>query len=110
MSLPRRREALAPWDLQPGSTMTNATVTTVTSGPNERTMILRYKNGEKTIRVPNGIPVVTTKAGDKSLLVVGAKVILTGQMQNGQPVEPCASWLVATGSRRRCEGRQGHPH
>ena len=34
-----------------------------------RTMTLRYKNGEKTIRVPEGIPIVTVKPGERSLLV-----------------------------------------
>jgi hypothetical protein len=79
-------EGHRPWDLQPGSTMTNATVKTVTSGPNDRTMVLHYQDGEKTIHVPNGIPVVTTKAGDRSLLVAGAKVIVTEEMRNGQGV------------------------
>jgi hypothetical protein len=79
-------EGHRPWDLQPGSTMTNATVATITRGADDRTMTLRYKDGEKTIRVPNGVPVVTMKAGDKSLLVVGAKVVVTEQMRDGQAV------------------------
>jgi hypothetical protein len=89
-------EGHRPWDLSPGSTMTNATVTTVTSGANDRTMTLRYKDGEKTIHVPNGVPIVTTKAADRSLLVAGAKVIVTEQMRSGQ--------LVAT---RVLVGRDG---
>jgi hypothetical protein len=79
-------EGHRPWDLQPNSTMTNATVTKLTAGNNERTMTLRYKDGEKTIRVPNGVPIVTMKPGDRSLLVTGAKVIVTEQVVNGQPV------------------------
>jgi hypothetical protein len=74
-----------PWDLQPGSTMTNATVTTVSSGAKGRTMTLRYKDGEKTIVVPNGIPIVTVKPADRSLLVPGAKVLVFAQVRNGQP-------------------------
>src|SRR5262252_10571298 len=50
-------EGHRPWDLQTGSTMTNATVTAVKAGPNERIITLHYKDGEKEIRVPNGIPV-----------------------------------------------------
>ena len=42
-----RGEGHRPWDLLPNSTMTNATVTTITSGPNDRTMTLRYKDGER---------------------------------------------------------------
>lgn len=43
-------------------------------------------DGEKTIRVPNGVPIVTMKPGDRSLLTAGAKVIVTEQVVNGQPV------------------------
>jgi hypothetical protein len=81
-----RGEGHRPSDLLPNSTMTNATVTTITSGPNDRTMTLRYKDGEKVIHVPNGVPVVTQQPGDKSLLVAGAAVIVTEQMQDGHAV------------------------
>jgi hypothetical protein len=79
-------EGHRPWDLLPNSTMTNATVTSVTPGPNDRTITLRYKDGEKKVVVPNGIPIVTNKPGDRSLLVAGAKVIVDERMQNGQAV------------------------
>jgi hypothetical protein len=79
-------EGHRPWDLQPNSTMTNATVAKITPGSNERTMTLRYKDGEQTIRVPNGVPIVTMKPGDRSLLVPGAKVIVNEQVVNGQAV------------------------
>ena len=78
-------EGHSPWDLQPGSQMTNATVGTVVRGAKGRTMTLHYKDGEKTIVVPDGVPVVTLKPGDRSLLVPGAKVIVTAQVRNGQP-------------------------
>jgi len=78
-------EGHSPWDLQPGSTMTNATVTNVAAGAKGRTMTLRYKDGEKTILVPEGIPVVTIKPADRSILVPGAKVFVFAQMRNGQP-------------------------
>jgi hypothetical protein len=48
-------------------------------------MTLRYKDGEKTIVVPEGIPVVTLKPGDRTLLVPGAKVLVTAQVRDGQP-------------------------
>jgi len=79
-------EGHRPFDLQPGSTMTNATVAAVKSGPNDRVVTLRYKDGEKTIHVPNGVPVVTMKAADKSLLVAGAKVIVSAQPRGGNNV------------------------
>jgi hypothetical protein len=79
-------EGHRPFDLQPGSTMTNATVAAVKPGANDRVVTLRYKDGEKTIHVPNGIPIVTVKAADKSLLVPGAKVVVTGQVRGGKNV------------------------
>ena len=78
-------EGHSAWDLQPGSQMTNATVASIAPSANGRTMTLRYKDGEKTIVVPEGVPVVTLKPGDRSLLVPGAKVIVTAQNRNGQP-------------------------
>ena len=78
-------EGHSQWDLQPGSTMTNATVTEVAPGAKGREMTLRYKDGEKTIVVPEGIPVVTLKPADRSLLVPGAKVLITAQVRNGTP-------------------------
>ena len=79
-------EGHRPMDILPNATMTNATVTAITNGPNERTMTLRYKDGEKTIHVPNGVPVVTMKAGDRSMLVAGAKVTVIEQMRDGHAV------------------------
>ncbi|NKI92328.1 hypothetical protein [Rhizobacter sp. SG703] len=75
-----------PWDLQPGSTMTNATVADVVGQARGRTLRLRYKDGEKTVRVPEGVPVVTVKPGDRALLVPGAKVLVTAQLRDGKPV------------------------
>jgi len=78
-------EGHSQWDLQPGSTMTNATVTAVTPSAKGRSMTLRYKDGAKTIFVPDGIPVVTLQPGDRSLLVPGARVIVTAQNRDGKP-------------------------
>ena len=75
-----------PWDLRPGSTMTNATVADLVASADGRTLKLRYKDGEKTLQVPPGVPVVTFKPGDTGLLVPGAKVLVTAQLRDGQPV------------------------
>jgi len=48
-----------PWDLKPGSMMTNATVAdAVAMNPGGRRMTLKYKDGEKTIVVPDDAPIV----------------------------------------------------
>ncbi len=75
-----------PWDLEPGSTMTNGTVTEMVVAASGRTLKLRYKDGEQTVVVPDDIPIVTFKPGDRSLIVVGAKVLVTAQMRDGKLV------------------------
>jgi len=73
------------WDLQPGSMMTNATVAELAAAPQGRNLTLRYKDGEKTIVVPDNVPVVTFKPGDKALLMPGAKVMVTAQLRDDKP-------------------------
>ena len=76
-----------PFDLLPQSTMTNATVDDVGTVANTaagRTLKLNYKGGEKTVIVPADAPVVTSKPGDKSLLVPGASVSLFAQEVAGK--------------------------
>lgn len=75
-----------PWDLQPGSMMTNATVGELAVTPDGRTLKLRYKGGEQTVQVPAGVPIVSFKPADRSLLVPGARVVLTAQVRDGKPV------------------------
>ena len=71
-----------PWDLKPGSMMTNATVVDVVSaGQGARRMTLKYKDGEKSIVVPEDVPIVTFEPGEKSMLVPGAHVLLTATKQ-----------------------------
>jgi hypothetical protein len=83
-----------PWDLQPGSTMTNATVaqvgeaggaqaggtgstmtnatvTHVDESGGGRKLLLRYADGEKTVVVPPGTPVVRVEKSDRSQLQPG---------------------------------------
>jgi hypothetical protein len=70
-----------PWDLQPGSMMTTATVAeVVTMGPSRR-MTLRYKDGEKVVVVPASAPIVTFEPGDRAMLKAGAHVLLTAVRQ-----------------------------
>jgi hypothetical protein len=78
-------EGHSAWDLQPGSTMTNATVADVVTVAQGRTLKLRYKDGEKTVEVPAGVPIVTFRPGDRSLLMPGAKVLVTAQLRDGKP-------------------------
>ena len=78
-----------PWDLQPQSTMTNATVADLAAAPSSvpggQQLRLTYKGGEKTVIVPRGTPVVTFRPGTDALLVPGAKVLVNAQERNGTP-------------------------
>ena len=74
-----------PWDLVPGSMMTNATVAELAAAPQGRTLTLRYKDGEQTVVVPANVPVVTLVPADRSLLVRGAKLMVTAQERQGRP-------------------------
>jgi len=65
-----------PWDLQPESMMTNATVATVASASDGQTLALKYKDGTQTIKVKPGTPIVTFAPGDRADAKVGAKVFL----------------------------------
>jgi hypothetical protein len=66
-----------PWDLQPESMMTNATVSTVASAADGQTLRLDYKGGgTQTIKVKPGTPIVTFLPGDRSDARVGAKVFV----------------------------------
>lgn len=65
-----------PWDLQPQSTMTNATVADVIGAVQGRTLTLRYKDGEKKVVVPADVPIVTFAPADRSRLTPGAHVFI----------------------------------
>ena len=51
----------------PNGTMTNATVSELSAAPaavpGGQKMVLKYKDGEKTVIVPRGTPIVTFKPG-----------------------------------------------
>jgi hypothetical protein len=65
----------------PATTMTNATVANVAQADQGRKMVLKYQGGEKTVVVPKEAPVVMVEPGDKSLLVAGAHVVLSATRQ-----------------------------
>jgi hypothetical protein len=65
-----------PWDLQPESMMTNATVATAAAAPDGQTLTLKYKDGTQTIKVKPGTPIVTFAPGSRDDAKVGAKVFL----------------------------------
>jgi hypothetical protein len=76
-----RGEGHRPWDLEPGSTMTNATVTAMSgvAGSGAHGLTLTYPGGKQQIEVPPGTPIVTYQAADASLLKPGAQVFVIAE-------------------------------
>ena len=100
-------EGHRPMDRQPGSTMTNATVTSIAPASKSSTrsamtnatitkvapakgtrrVTLKYKEGEQTVVIPDSVPVTMMGLADKSALVPGAHVAITASKQlDGEPV------------------------
>jgi hypothetical protein len=69
-------EGSRPFDVAPGSTMTNGTIGTIVS-TNGRMLTVTYKGGEKRVFVPDGVPFVSYAPADRSALTPGANVIVT---------------------------------
>ena len=74
-------EGFRPWDAQPNSTMTNATVSDSIAGNDGQTLTVKYKDGEKKIIVTPDTQITTTVAGDKADLKPGAPVLLFAARQ-----------------------------
>jgi hypothetical protein len=66
------------WDLAPGSTMTNATVTSMVSSNAGRKLTMVYKGTPIDITVPADTPIVTGIPAELSDLKPGAKVFARG--------------------------------
>ena len=69
-------EGHRPWDLMPNSTMTNATVDSTVASVDGQTLVLKYKDGEKTFIVPANVVVVTYAPATMADLKPGEKVFV----------------------------------
>jgi len=68
-------EGSRPFDVAPGSSMTNGTIGSIVSA-NGRTLTVTYKGGEKKIFVPDGVPFVSYAPADRSALTPGVNVLV----------------------------------
>ena len=69
-------EGHRPW-VQPGSTMTNATVDTTVGSVDGQVLMVKYKDGEKKIIVPPALEIQQYVVGDKTELKPGANILIT---------------------------------
>ena len=67
-------EGHRPWDGAPNSTMTNGAVGATVTGVDGPTITVKYKDGEKKIVVPPGVPIVRYEIGNLSELKPGASI------------------------------------
>ena len=72
-------EGNRPWDAQPNSQMTNATVSNAVNSVDGHTITLTYQGKEKTIAIADGTPIVTLAPATKDDLKPGAGVVITGE-------------------------------
>ena len=83
---PTAAAGFTPWDLQPGATMTNATVMAATAqsagtqadGSGE--LLMDYKSGSHRISVPAGTPIVAAQPGERAMLRAGEWGFLVAQV------------------------------
>lgn len=73
------------WDLEPGSSMTNASVDAIVSTNNGKELTLSYKGGVQKILVPSGVPIVAFQPADTSVLSSGTPIFcITQQASDGR--------------------------
>ena len=72
----------SPWDREPGSTMTNADVTSTVASVDGQVMVVKYSDGEKKIIVPPNTPVVKFVPGSMDDVKPGAQMILIAGKRN----------------------------
>jgi outer membrane lipoprotein SlyB len=65
-----------PWDRRPGSTMTNADVTSTVAGVNGQQLTVKYTDGQKKVSVPPGTPVVRFVPGNANDIKSGAQIFI----------------------------------
>jgi Cu/Ag efflux protein CusF len=74
-------EGHRPWDGAPNSTMTNGTVGSTVTGVEGPVITVKYKDGEKKIMVPPGVPIVRYEIGNASELKAGASFTVIAAMK-----------------------------
>jgi hypothetical protein len=86
-------EGHRPWDLMPGSTMTNANVDSEVAISDGKKLVLKYKDGDKTFIVPDNIKVVMFAPGTAADVKPGAKIFIVAakKMPDGTLEAPGAT-------------------
>ena len=69
-------QGLSPYDLQPGSTMTNAALEGAVQGTNGHELTLNYKTGTVKVLVPEGTPMSQSAPGERTDIKAGETIFV----------------------------------
>ena len=80
---PTAPQGLSPFDLQPGSTMTNAAVEAAVEAVGGQELVLNYKTGSVKVLVPPGTPMSQSTPGNRSDIKPGETVFVSARPGEG---------------------------
>ena len=80
-------EGFRPFDLAPGSTMTNGTIAARVDAANGAKLTVTYKGGQQTILVDPKAPIVGFAKGARSELTPGAAIIARGVLRDDGSID-----------------------
>lgn len=80
---PTAPQGLSPFDLQPGSTMTNAAVEAAVDSVGGQELVLNYKTGSVKVLVPPGTPMSQSTPGSRSDIKPGETVFVAARPGEG---------------------------
>lgn len=77
-------EGQGPWDLQPGSTMTNASVAAIVAATGKRELTLQFQGKTQKVAVPENAALARAVPGSRSDLAAGEYVFTIAQVVDDQ--------------------------
>ena len=80
---PTAPQGLSPFDLQPGSTMTNAAVEAAVNSVGGQELVLNYKTGSVKVLVPPGTPMSQSMPGSRNDIKPGETVFVSARAGDG---------------------------
>jgi hypothetical protein len=80
---PTAPQGLSPFDLQPGSTMTNAAVEAAVDSVGGQELVLNYKTGSVKVLVPPGTPMSQSMPGYRNDIKPGETVFVSARAGDG---------------------------
>lgn len=80
---PTARQGLSPFDLQPGSTMTNAVMEAAVESTGGQELTLNFQSGAVRVLVPPGTPMSQAVPGNRSDIKAGETVFIAARVEAG---------------------------